>query len=68
MKFWRERKFWIRECFLGFIFIAIGIAIFIKTQNFGRSIVFSLGVFVLIQPFLLFAYFIDSKFGGRGSM
>lgn len=61
----KNKSFWVRECSLGIIFMIFSLIIFIRTHDLERSLVFFIEVFAFIQPFLLVAYFIDKKFGGR---
>lgn len=65
MEFWKNKSFWKRECALGIIFIILSFIIFVRTHDLGRSAIFFIEIFAFIQPFLLAAYFIDNKFGGR---
>lgn len=65
MDFWKSKSFWVRECALGVIFLILSFFIFIRTHDLGRASIFFIEIFAFIQPFLLMAYFIDKKFGGR---
>jgi hypothetical protein len=68
MSFWKKKSFWKRECGLGVIFLIMSLVVFIRTHNFERSLTFFVEIFVLMQPVLLLAYFIDRKFSGRGKL
>ena len=65
MEFWKDKSFWIRECAIGAILMALSVIVFIKTNDLEGAILLFIEIFAFIQPFLLIAYFVDKKFGGR---
>jgi hypothetical protein len=65
MGFWKTKSFWIREAGLAVIFMIGSVIVFFSIHDVKGSLLLFVELFALIQPALLFAYFIDRKCSKR---
>jgi hypothetical protein len=63
--FWKTKSFWIREVGLAVIFMIGSVIAFFSIHDVKRSLLLFVELFALIQPALLFAYFMDGKCSHR---
>jgi hypothetical protein len=65
MSFWKDKSLWVYEIGLTVMFMIVAVLAFMHTHDFQNSLVFFAKIFILMQPIILGAHFVDRKYRRR---
>lgn len=65
MSFWKDKSLWIYEIGLTGMLIIVSALAFMRTHDFQNSLIFLAKMFILMQPVILGAHFVDRKYRRR---